>query len=204
MKFAYREVIIKSTKYKVYEPIEVPKQLRGLYSPNDISCILANATGYKFLQELFLIVGSYKENNSVFLLYDSSRDIEKFHSWYPHAELHKNIMLCNYARTKMPPKVLKRLLDMRKYVKARKVELHMPKYNYDKIDYWNLDNVLSVKNYSKWIMLSSNYEGYCYMSREADSFTDMKDDPEEYFAHGHLFHLTKLEDKLDLRYFYQK
>ncbi|GMQ59926.1 hypothetical protein AN1V17_43260 [Vallitalea sediminicola] len=41
------------------------------------------------------------------------------------------------------------------------------------------------------------------MSREADSFTDMKDDTEETFAHAHLFHLTKYEDKLDFRYYYQ-
>lgn len=203
MKFEYREVTIKSITYKVYETIDVPQQLRGLYSLNDISCILANATGYKFLQELFLIVGSNKEDNSIFLIFDSSRDIEKFHEWYLHAEFHKNIMLCNYARTKMPVKVLKRLLNMRKYTETRKVELHMPEYNYDKIEYWNLDNVLSVKNYSKWIMLSSNYEGFCYMSREAESFTDMKDDPQEYCAHSHLFHLTKYEDKLDFRYFYQ-
>lgn len=203
MKFEYSEVIIKSITYRIYELIDVPKQLRGLYSSNGNSCILANATGYKFLKELFLIVGSNKEDNSIFLIYDSSRDVEKFQEWYIHAEFHKNIVLCNYARTKVSIKVLKRLLNMRKHLKTKKVELHLPEYNYDKIKGWNLDNVLSVKNYGKWIMLSSNYEGFCYMSREADSFLDIKDDPEEYFAHRHLFHLTKYEDKIDFRYFYQ-
>ncbi|WP_273320120.1 hypothetical protein [Vallitalea guaymasensis] len=203
MKFKYREVIIKSKKYIVYEPIDIPKQLRGLYSSNDVSCILANAIGYKFLKELFLIVGSNKEDNSVYLVFDSSREVEEFHEWFPQAELHKNMVLCNYSRTKMSVKALKKILEMRKYIKVREIELYVPAYNYDKIRYWSLDNVLSVKNYSKWIMLSSNYEGFCYMSREADNFTNMEDDPEEYFAHTHLFHLTKYEDKLDFRHYYQ-
>ncbi|MCT4687118.1 hypothetical protein [Vallitalea sp.] len=203
MKFVYRELIIKSTIYRIYEVANVPKQFRSLYTPNDNSCILANAEGYRFLCNLLVVVANIKIDNSIFLVFDESKECEQFHEYYLGAEFHKNIMISNYRYSHISKKQLSQLLDMRKYTKGRLVKLEIPKYNFDKLYHWNFKNKLTVRNYSKWIMLSSDFDGYLYMAREANSFTDIEDDPEEYFAHAHLSFLTNQEDKLDLRYFYQ-
>lgn len=204
MKFKCSEMKIKSKLYKLYEVIEVPEQLRVIYSVNDRSSILGNAEAYDFLYKIFLIIGSHKEENSIFIVIDKSASDEKIIECYAGAEFHKNMMLFNFKRTQLTVKTFNRILKMREYVKSNLVDLRLPSYEFEKIDPWELDNALIVKNHGKWLLLSSNYEGYTYMSREALSFTDIEDDPEEFFAHAHLDKLTKLEDKLDLKYFYQE
>lgn len=204
MKFTYRELVLKSKKYKIYEPIEVSKQLRAMFTPKDYSCILANAEGFKLLYDLFLIMAGSKNDNVIIAIYDVSKDYEDFQSWYMGGEFHKNIVLTNFERTQISVKDFNRLLGMKKYVRSSNVQLQVPKVNFDRIVDWKLDNTLTVKNHGKWIMISSNMQGYMYMAREASYYLDMEDDPEETFSHSHLFFLSNLEDVLDMRYFYQE
>lgn len=204
MKFAIWEVLLEGDKYTVLEAHNVPTQLRTVFMPNDVSTILGNALGYKYLMELFLIIGSYKHEKTILIVPDNSRKYEAYQGLYPNGEFHKNIVLCNYEYTHMTGKLFKRIYSMKKYSKKSEVELAVPRYNFDKIDRWKLENTLHVKKYGNWLVLSSNYDGFTYMAKEAESFTDIVDDPNEYFAHGHLFILTKLKDELDIRYYFEE
>jgi len=204
MKFTYRELHLKSKKYKVYEAFDVPKQLRALSIPKDYSCILANADGFKLLHSLFLIIAGLKDENTIFIVYDHSEENETYQQWYPGGEFHKNLMMFNFERTQVSVKDFNRLVGMLKYTKFTQVELNTPKYDFDKLPYWELDNSLTVKHQGKWIVLSSNYIGFTYMAREASHYHDLEDDPEDNFSHSHLDVLTKMVDVLDMKYFYQE
>ena len=203
MKFNRWNATFQNKEYTVIESLDIPIQLRVLYEPNVMSTILANAEGYKYLMDIFLIMGSLKKSNTIIVIADNSRSFESFQSWYPGGEFHKGIILYDFGFTQIRGKELKKVLSMKRYAKESIIELEVPNHDFEKIDFYSLDNTLHVNEFGKWVMLGSNYTGFSYLARDAESFLDYDDDPEEHFAHEHTFFLTKMVDKLDFRYYFE-
>lgn len=200
MKFVKKEVMLHNEKYKIYQAKDIPQQYRCINIPKSCTWILGNASAYKFIRDIALIVANPVYKNEIFLIEDKSKISEKLKKRYNGAEGNQKVVMVNYAKTHLSRKKLKRLIAMCKYVKAEEVNINIPRYEYDTIPHWELDNKLSVKIQGKFTMLSTDNIGYLYIAREAEKFTDIEDDTQEYFAHGHLFHLTRDEDKVNLGY----
>ena len=203
MKFIRWEANLQSRNYVILEPCDVPVQLRIMDEPGDRATILANAQGYRFLKDLFLIVGAMKQPNCLFVVRDNSPKLERFQFWYPGGAFHKGLILSHHGHVAMTGKAARKVLAMKKYAKQTQVSLQAPAGDFQRLPHWGLENALHVHPHGKWILLASNFEGYLYMAREADGFLNIPDDPEETFAHAHLFFLTQMEDRLDMRYYYQ-
>ncbi len=204
MKFVKWEASLKSLNYTILEPCDVPVQLRVMDEPGNRATILANAQGYRFLKDLFLIVGAMKQPNCLFVVRDASPQVERFQSWYPGGAFHKGLILSHHGHAAVTGKIAREVLASRKFARQTHETLRVPACDFQRIPHWGLENTLHVHPHGKWLLLASNYEGYLYMAREADGFLDIPDDPDENFAHAHLFHLTHMEDRLDMRFFYQE
>lgn len=202
MLFTYREIKLKSKVFQVFEVLNPSNQLRTLSTSNQMSYVLGNAEAYRQLQALLLIVASYRAENALFMMPDASKTNETLQDWYVGAQFHQHLLFFNFEKTQIDSGDVKKVIMASKYIKAQIVDLKVPKYTYENLKHWRLAGTMTVKNLGKWLTVACNYEGYLYMSREAFDFTDIPDDPDETFAHSHLFALTHGEDRLDFRYFF--
>jgi len=205
MKFTAYDLQIESNTYRLFDVIDVPRQLRVVYPQGDTPIILANAMGFDFLESIFKIVSASMKDNCLIRIKDNAKAVERFHDWYPSsAEFHLDMIIYNYQYTQISSKKIMRLLKMLDYSKKECVDIAVPDITYNNNKWWKLKGTLNVDKRSNFLTISSNSYGFLYMADEASSYHDIEDDEKEMFAHSHLFGLCKYEDLLDMRYYYEE
>lgn len=204
MKFIVYDLQMESKTYRLFDALDVPNQLRVVYPQGDTPTILANATGFDYLESIFKISSDSMKDNCLIRIKDNSKEVEKFHDWYPSsAEFHLDMIIYNYQYTQISSKKIMRLLQMLKYSKKKRIDIPVPDINYNN-KWWKLKGALNVDKRSNFLAVSSSSDGFLYMADEASNYHDIEDNEEECFAHSHLFALCKYEDLLDMRYYYEK
>lgn len=205
MKFIVYDLNIESKHYRLFDVVNVPRQLRIVYPQGDTPAVLANATGFDFLEAIFKIASVKMKDNCIIIIKDNSKEVERFQDWYPSsAEFHLDMILFNHQYTQISSKKIMRLLEMLPYSKGKLIDISVPIISYDDSEWWKLEGTLNVDKRSKFLAVSTNSYGFTYMANQVSTFHDIKDDEEEHFEHTHLFAMCKEEDLLDMRYYYEK
>jgi len=205
MQFTFYDLQIESKIYKLFDVIDVPRQMRVVYPQGDTPTILANAMGFDFLGNIFKIASESIKDNFLIRVKDNAKEVEKFHGWYPSStEFHLDMIIYNYQYTQLSSKKIMRLLKMLDYSKRKFIDIAVPDITYTDNKWWKLNGTLNVDKRSNFLTISSNSYGFLYMANEASRYHDIEDDENERFAHSHLFGLCKHEDLLDMRYYYER
>lgn len=205
MKFEVYNLKMESKEYRVFDVIDVPKQLRVIYPQGSTPNIFANSTGFDFLNSIFKIVSVKMKSNCILRIKDNSKKIERFHKWYSDStEFHLDMIIYNCNYTQISSKKIRRLLKMLEYTKKTVINIAVPNIDYSNDKWWELEGRLSVDKRANFLMISSTSYGFLYMSEEASRYHDIEDDENEFFEHSHLFALCKNEDLLDMRYYYER
>ncbi len=205
LKFEVYELQLENKKYRLYDALDVPTQLRVLYPEGNTPNILANSGGFRFLESIFKIISVSMKANSIIRIKDNSAKREKFYDWYENAaEYHNDLIIFNYQYTQIACKQVQRLLKMLRYKSGIIVDISVPAVSYDDKKWWKLEGTLHVDKRSNFLIVSSNSLGFLYMAEEASDFDNIVDDEDNYDAHSHLFGVCKNEDLLDFRYYFEK
>lgn len=205
MKFIVYDLQIETQTYRLFDVVDVPKQLRVVYPQGYTPTILANAAGFDFLENIFKIVSVSLKDNCLIRVKDNSKDVERFHDWYPSStEFHLDMIIYNFQHTQISSKKIMRLLKMLKYSKKRFVNIEVPDITYNNNEWWKLKGTLNVDKRGSFIAISSNSYGFLYIANEASHYHDFEDDENEVFAHTHLIGFCDKEDLLDMQYYYEK
>lgn len=75
MKFTVYDLQMESKTYRLFDVIDVPRQLRVVYPQGDTPIVLANAMGY-FLENIFKIVSANMKDNCLIRVRDNAKEVE--------------------------------------------------------------------------------------------------------------------------------
>ncbi len=188
----------------IYTPCSLTKQLRFMDSVEYNRVVLGNAEGYSILRDLFLIASNETSNVSLFYIPDHSERKERFQDWFKTATFHLDLVLANFQATRVKPKQIKSILEASRNKRKEIVDIEVPKAE-SETTWWELENSLTAKSYSKYIIFSANRLGFLYLAENAESFVSYENE-ESYMceAHRHINSCDKRdEDIADFWYFYQ-
>ncbi|WP_430883367.1 hypothetical protein [Fusibacter sp. JL216-2] len=205
MKFKKRIVFDqKLGEANVYVPCAETKQLRFMDSNEYHRVVLGNAIGYSLLKNIFLIASKAKKVPAIFHIQDNSLTKERYMSWFKEANFQLDFVVINRQTTQIKPKHIKKILKNTANKKSEIVNIEVPLMDED-LRWWNVENCLDFKTYSKYIICSANEVGFQYLAHEASKFqciedyeTNMCDD------HSHINSCNrKNEDVADFWYYYE-
>ena len=169
---------------KVYVPTFVPEQLRAMDVVSYNRVILGNAEGYSFLREVFLIAGATEDSNVMFYIPDHSRKGERYQEWFDLATLNMDMVIFNYHCFQAKPKDIKRIVEKSKSIPGQIKRLTIKADITKDIPHWEYGSKLNFKTYSKYMIISSNRNGFIELAQDADDYTQFEDE-ETYECNGH-------------------
>lgn len=213
MRFSQYTIQINKKVIMVLEPLNAPCHLWFAEPIIDSRSMLANAEGFAFMRDLFLIAAQRKEPNIMFYVprprlneETPAMAISEIRSWYKIGEFDMDLALCNFHYLHIGPKEVKKVIQSLRYIPKYTVRIEpdsavLSSY-IDKFEYWQLKNVLHTKAYSKMLIISADSEVLLHLAYQADGFTGIEDDVRHNFhAHSHADRIGTSENN-GLNFFY--
>ncbi len=158
MKVIERKVSIGKKQYIITKPESDMENITGLFDYRKDVMVFADNNGYSILEKYFLLASNSIENDIFYIPVNFKGD-DEFKDIFDSEsdEYNLSIVIVNYNCVQLNSKELVQVLKSKNFVEEQKqIELKIDKdYNYD---YWEIKDKLTVKKYSKFLIIYANKE----------------------------------------------
>lgn len=215
MNFAKKNLEYNNKSITVYVPTEIPNFLWFSEPIIESRAILANADGFCFLRDLFLIAAKNDKEDSIYYVPIPKRDykspimaIQEIRSWYNIGNYDLDLVLFNYHCAHFDVKEVKKIITSLKYLSSETITIepdrNLIQQYIEEWKYWKNQKTLTTKAYSKFLIISTDNQMLLNLSHIADSFKDIPNESEHNFkAHSHADRLgTSSDNGLNFFYYY--
>lgn len=213
MKFKVKRLKMQNKLYSILIPENIPNHIWFSDPVVDSKAIFADAEGFAFLRDLFLIASHYRVQNAILYvpiarkksadrkgLMPCMTDMENI------GEYNLNLILFNYHNTHLDTKLAKVMASSLEYVPAHHLIID-PNRNLletyrEGYEHWKLRKTLTTKVHQHQLYIAADDYMLVHLAYEANMYIDIPNDSESnYIAHTHADHLGTSKDN-GINYFY--
>ncbi|MCM3625741.1 hypothetical protein M3194_00005 [Paenibacillus glycanilyticus] len=215
MNFSFRSIESNKKLYSILIPEKIPNFIWFAEPVVSSRAIFANADGFTFIRDLFLIAAQSNKENTIYYVPIPNRAykspimaIPEIQEWYKVGEYNLSLILFNYQFTHVDVKEAKTIISSLKYLPSQTINVVPDKQliqkHIDEWKYWKLERTLNTKAHGKNLIIAADKQMLIHLAYQTDSFKNIDNrSKHNYQAHSHADNTgTSIDNGLNFFYYY--